>query len=227
MTLIRVNPESVQRYGSEAQSIFDGMHGSLVAHVNEVVAVRYFGPNAVAFKTECGRLAADFANRLHADMGAMADAVRTSTSNIAASLGGAPIVIRLDPRAIVPPTPQTVDYVDVDTAALDVLVPVIGQRFEALRQGLTDHLDRTRSHRLGGQRQARCGRCRQQLHRLGPQHLRRGRAVDRHLRPQPAPGRHRRRPLIASRTTAMPAGPPTGGVLPAAGRTAGRSAHPP
>ncbi len=145
MTLIRVNPESVQRYGSEAQSIFDGMHSSLVAHVNEVVAVRYFGPNAVAFKTECGRLAADFANRLHADMGAMADAVRTSTSNIAASLGGAPIVIRLDPRAIVPPTPQTVDYVDVDTAALDALVPVIGQRFEALRQGLTDHLARLRA----------------------------------------------------------------------------------
>ncbi len=145
MTLIRVNPESVQRYGSAAQSIFDGMHSSLVAHVNEVVAVRYFGPNAVAFKTECGRLAADFANRLHADMGAMADAVRTSTSNIAASLGGAPIVIRLDPRAIVPPAPQTVDYVDVDTAALDALVPVIGQRFEVLRQGLSDHLARLRA----------------------------------------------------------------------------------
>lgn len=145
MTLIRVNPESVQRYGAEAQSIFDGMHGALVGLVNEAVAVRYFGPNAVAFKTECGRLAADFANRLHADMGAMADAVRTSTSNIAASLGGSPIVIRLDPRAIVPPTPQAVDYVDVDTAALEALVPAIGQRFESLRQGLTDHLGRLQS----------------------------------------------------------------------------------
>ena len=145
MTLIRVNPESVQRYGHEAQNIFDGMHGSLVGLVDEVVAVRYFGPNAVSFKTECGRLAADFANRLHTDMGAMADAVRTSTSNIAASLGGAPIVIRLDARAIVPPTPQSVDYVDVDTAALESLIPVIDQRFEALRQGLTDHLGRLQS----------------------------------------------------------------------------------
>jgi len=142
MTLIRVNPESVQRYGHEAQSIFDAMHGSLVGLVNEVVAVRYFGPNAVAFKSECGRLATEFANRLHIDMAAMADAVRTSTSNIAAALGGAPVVIRLDPRSIVAPSPPVVDYVDVDTAALESLVPVVGDRFESLRQGLADHLGR-------------------------------------------------------------------------------------
>jgi hypothetical protein len=145
MTLIRVNPESVRSYGIEAQNIFDTMHSSLLGLVNEVVAVRYFGPNAVTFKTESGRLAAEFANRLHADMGAMAEAVRTSTSNIAASLGGAPIAIRLDPRPIVPPTPQSVDYVDVDTAALESLVPVIGNRFESLREGLASNLGRLRS----------------------------------------------------------------------------------
>ena len=49
MTLIRVNPESVRTYGREAQQAFESMHQSLVALVDEVVAVRYFGPNAVSF----------------------------------------------------------------------------------------------------------------------------------------------------------------------------------
>jgi hypothetical protein len=142
MTLIRVNPESVRRYGAEAQNTFDTMHASLVSMVNVLVGVRYFGPNAVAFKTECGQMSADFANRLHVDMAAMADAVRTSTTNIASSLGGAPIAIRIDPRPITPPTPQTVDYVDVDTAALEAILPVVRSRFDSLRTGLTGNLTR-------------------------------------------------------------------------------------
>lgn len=142
MTLIRVEPESVRAYGREAQAIFEQMHGALVALVDDVVAVRYFGPNAVAFKSECGRVAADFANRLHADMAAMADAVRRSTSNIAAALGGEPIVIRLDPKPITPPAPQAVAYVDVDTAALEAAVPAVSRHFSALRQGLSSHVAR-------------------------------------------------------------------------------------
>ena len=70
-------------------------------------------------------------------MQAMAEAVRTSTTNIAAALGGSPISIRLDPRPITPPAPAAVDFVDVDTAALEALVPVVVDRFESLRQGLT------------------------------------------------------------------------------------------
>jgi len=136
MTLIRVEPECIRRYGYTAQATFDEMHGSLVGLVNQVVAVRYFGPNAFTFKSEVGRLAADFANRLHLDMQAMAEAVRISTTNIAAALGGSPIAIRLDPRPITPPSPAAVDYVDVDTAALEALNPVVVERFEALRRGL-------------------------------------------------------------------------------------------
>jgi hypothetical protein len=113
------------------------MHGSLVQLVNQVVAVRYFGPNAYTFKAEVGRLAADFANRLHLDMQAMSEAVRTSTTNIAAALGGSPISIHLDPRPISPPSPAAVEYVDVDTAALEALNPLVADRFEALRQGLS------------------------------------------------------------------------------------------
>jgi hypothetical protein len=140
MTLIRVSPESVQAYGAEAQGIFEDMHTSLVNLVNDVVAVRYFGPNAVAFKSECGRVASDFATRLHADMGAMADVVRTSTSNIASALGGAPISIRIDARPITPPSPEFVDFVDVDTAALDGVLPVVAHHFNSLRQGLAANL---------------------------------------------------------------------------------------
>jgi hypothetical protein len=142
MTLIRVNPESVRGYGRDAQLIFEEIHASLVALVEGVVGVRYFGPNAVAFKSECGRVAADFATRLHADMAAMADAVRRSTSNIAAALGGEPITIHLDGRAIHPPTPTAVPYVDVDTAELEALVPVVSRHFTALGEALTSHLQR-------------------------------------------------------------------------------------
>ena len=64
MTHIRVNPESVQAYGRAAQAQFEQMHQSLVDLVNDVVNVQYFGPNAVAFKTECGQIAATFASAL-------------------------------------------------------------------------------------------------------------------------------------------------------------------
>ena len=140
MTLIRVEPESIRRYGYTAQAAFDGMHGALVELVNQVVAVRYFGPNAFAFKSEVGRLAGDFANRLHLDMQAMSEAVRVSTTNIAAALGGSPISIHLDPRPISPPSPLAVDYVDVDTTALEAIIPVVADRFETLRQGLATNL---------------------------------------------------------------------------------------
>ncbi len=140
MTLIRVNPESVRGYGTQAQSTFDTMTASLNQLTRDVVGVRYFGPNAVAFKTECGRLAAEFGNRLHLDMAAMADAVRRSTSNIAASLGGSPISITMTNQAITAPDAPVVDYVDVDTDALEALVPVVAGHFSAIRDGLARNL---------------------------------------------------------------------------------------
>jgi hypothetical protein len=142
MTLIRVNPASVLQYGREAQAAFDRMHQSLVGLVNDVVAVRYYGPNAVAFKSECGRLAADFAGRLHLDMAAMADAVRRSTSNVATALGGQPLHLGVDARPIHVPAPEVVDYVDVDTTALEAIVPVLVRRFGDLRDQLGHHFHR-------------------------------------------------------------------------------------
>jgi hypothetical protein len=142
MTLVRVNPASVHAYGTQAQAEFEAMTVSLDRLVGDVVAVRYFGPNAVSFKTECGRLAAEFGNKLHRDMAAMADAVRRSTSNIAASLGGQPISIAVSNTPIVPATPPTVDYVDVDTTALEAIVPVVASHFASIRDGLTRHFQK-------------------------------------------------------------------------------------
>lgn len=137
MTLIRVSPESVRSYGRQAQTQFDAMATSLDQLVREVVAVRYFGPNAVAFKTECGRLAAEFGTKLHADIGNMAEAIRRSTSNIAASLGGQPITISISNQPITPPSPAVVDYVDVDTSALEAVIPVLAGHFTTIRDGLS------------------------------------------------------------------------------------------
>jgi hypothetical protein len=137
MTLVRVNPESVRTYGVHAQAMFDDMTASLDRLARDVVGVRYFGPSAVAFKTECGRLAVDFGRRLHVDMSAMAEAVRRSTSNIVASLGGAPISISVSNRPISPPPPQVVEYVDVDTDALEAMIPVTAGHFGSIRNGLS------------------------------------------------------------------------------------------
>lgn len=140
MTIIRVNPQSVHDYGRGAQDKFATIHTELVALVNDVVAVRYFGPNAVSFKTQCGQIAADCANKLSADLGAIADAIKASTSNIAASLGGQPVIISVEGSTISPPSPQVVDYVDVDTSALSDAVPVVQAHFTAIKTALADHL---------------------------------------------------------------------------------------
>lgn len=142
MTVIRVNPQSVQQYGSDAQAKFDAIRSELVALVNAVTEVRYFGPNAVDFKTKSGQLAADFANKLNLDLGAIADAVRVSTSNIAASLGGAPVTISVNGSAIAPPAVATVDYVDVDTSALDSLRGVVDQKFATITSLFDAHLQK-------------------------------------------------------------------------------------
>jgi hypothetical protein len=145
MTVIRVEPASVEQYGRQAQATFDLMHRALSDMVRDVVTVRYSGPNAVAFKTDCGRLAVEFAGRFHADLATIADAVRISTSNIATALGGQAIHLRVDARPIVPPTPDVVEFVDVDTSALEALVPLVARCFAELRTQLSAHLEGLRA----------------------------------------------------------------------------------
>lgn len=142
MTVVRVNPQSVRAYGTDAQAKFDAIRNELVQLVNAVTEVRYFGPNAVDFKTKSGQLAADFANRLNQDLGAIADAVRVSTSNIAASLGGAPVSISVNGATISPPAVATVDYVDVDTSALDGLKSNVDRHFTTIAGLFDGHLQK-------------------------------------------------------------------------------------
>jgi hypothetical protein len=142
MTVIRVNPESVRAYGTDAQARFEAIRAELVSLVNAVTEVRYFGPNAVDFKTRSGQMAADFANKLTLDMGAIADAIRASTTNIASSLGGAPVVINVEGGTISPPAVQSVDYVDVDTTALEALKGVVDRHFSMIMDSFEQHLQR-------------------------------------------------------------------------------------
>lgn len=141
MSVIRVHPGSIQSYGRTASAQFEQMRSELEMLTREVVAVRYFGPNAQTFKTQTGQLAVEFANALVADMRGIADAIRSSTSSISAALGGDPIVIEFDGSPVtVPDVPVATDTVDVDTSALEALRPVITARFDVLRDALQAHL---------------------------------------------------------------------------------------
>jgi len=142
MTHIRVNPQSMTQYGNDATQIFSSMHNELTNLVDMVVTVQFFGPNAVDFKTRCGTLASDFARNLHRDISQMAEAVRVSVSNIQGSLGGATVNIAVEGKEITAPAVASVDYVDVDTTALEGLKPDVTAKFTALNGLLDDHLNR-------------------------------------------------------------------------------------
>ncbi len=145
MTVIRVEPSSVRAYGTDAQSKFDEIRGELQKLVTEVTEVRYFGPNAVDFKTKAGQMAAEFARNVNQDLASIAAAVSAATSNIAASLGGASIVISVNPSEITPPAVATVDYVDVDTSALDVLKGAVTTHFTQIDTLFQAHMSKLAS----------------------------------------------------------------------------------
>jgi uncharacterized protein YukE len=141
MSVIRVNPESIQSYSRSASQQFEHMRSELEALTRDVVAVRYFGPNAQNFKTQAGQLAVEFANALIADLRGIAEAIRASTSNISAALGGGAVVIEFDGSPVaVPDVPAATDTVDVDTSALEALRPVVTSRFSSLQEALQAHL---------------------------------------------------------------------------------------
>ncbi|CAN5572228.1 hypothetical protein BH24ACT5_BH24ACT5_21770 [soil metagenome] len=139
-TQIRVNPESVTSYGKAAQGHFDTISETLNQLVDDCINVHYFGGNAVKFKTQAGQMAADFGNAMSRDMGACADAIRQSTSNIAASLGGQPINIEVSNKPVKVGTPQADDGTsDVKTDALDTLIGTVTTRFDTIRDQVAQH----------------------------------------------------------------------------------------
>jgi hypothetical protein len=142
MTVVRVNPASVRQYGNSAETTFGEIRTELVNLVNQVTQVRYFGPNAVSFKTHSGQLASEFANKLNQDIAAISHAVKASTSAIANSLGGEPITIDVNVSPITPPGVESVDYVDVDTSALESLTGTVNGHFSRVSTLFDQHLQK-------------------------------------------------------------------------------------
>lgn len=141
MSVIRVDPASIRQYAAAAQSQFDAIHAELQGLVNDAVNVHYNGPNAVQFKTRCGQMAADFGRHIGQDLSRIADAVRSSTTGIATSLGGAPISIAVNASPIpVPPVPAGDGAVEIDTTGLDGLKPVVARHIGAITSELAAHL---------------------------------------------------------------------------------------
>ena len=141
MAVIRVNPQSIEAYSRTASQQFDQIRSELEALTRDVVAVRYFGPNAYDFKTQCGQLAVEFANALIMDLRGIADAVRASTTNISAALGGRTVNIEFDGSPVAAPdVPAADETVDIDTSALEALRPVVTSRFASLQEALQAHL---------------------------------------------------------------------------------------
>lgn len=139
MTIIHVSPQSVLAYGDRAREIFAAIIAALQDNVDALTAIRYQGPNAVSFKRQIGALSAQFGNELHRDIVAMVTAVHTATSNIAQSLGGAPLTIEIAGTTITIGEVAEVEFVDVDTTALAAGVTTVRSQFGALRAQLEAH----------------------------------------------------------------------------------------
>lgn len=139
MTLIKVDPTSVRKYGNDAQTIFGEIRARLQQLADDVVSVRYEGVNAASFKSKTGRIAEQFSMNLVKDMGSMAEAVRVSTTNIAGSLGGSPININVNGSPIAAHDVTAADTSEVDTSALDGLKSTITGHFTFVTNKLDEH----------------------------------------------------------------------------------------
>ncbi|MDE0805760.1 MAG: hypothetical protein OSA99_20850 [Acidimicrobiales bacterium] len=138
---VRVNPASVRSYGGSAQDTFGQIRTSLENLVRDAVSIEYYGPNAVDFKQKCGQISADLANALTTDMTAIADAVKTTTSNIAASLGGPPVDIQFNGSPInAPAVPAGDDSVGANLPALEGFKGTANSYFQAISEQFSSHL---------------------------------------------------------------------------------------
>lgn len=152
MAVIRVNPASIVQYASFATQQFERIRLDLQLLTQDAVTVRYFGPNAVGFKTEIGQIAVDFSRALLKDLGQIAEAVSLATSNIAHALGGAPVRIAVNGSPVAMPAVDAGDgAVDIDTAALEELKPSVARRLGTVDAALQEHLVRLEATDWQGQ----------------------------------------------------------------------------
>jgi hypothetical protein len=141
MSIIRVNPESIQSYAQQSTQCLQQARADLDLLVRAIVEVRYEGPNATKFKTDCANIAVQFSMSMIQSFQQIAAAVQSSTSNISSSLGGAVVSIAVDGSPIAAPAvPAATGIVDVDTSGLEALPPVVTQRIQAVRDQLDSNL---------------------------------------------------------------------------------------
>lgn len=139
-SLKRVDPGSVATYGPAANTHAGNVFSVLQGLLNDVVGVQYFGPNAFKFKTDAGKQADTFADAFMKDFINFAQSVASQTSNLAGSLGGGKINITVDVSKLNPPTPEVVDYVEVETTALTELIETVDRRFQSVKDELDSHV---------------------------------------------------------------------------------------
>jgi len=152
MAVIRVNPASIVQYASFATQQFEQIRLDLQLLTQDVVTVRYFGPNAGGFKTDIGHMAVDFSHALLKDLGLIAEAVSLATSNIAHALGGAPVRVAVNGAPVVMPAVDAGDgAVDIDTAALETLKPAVARRLDGVDGALQEHVARLEATDWQGQ----------------------------------------------------------------------------
>lgn len=145
MAVIRVNPESVRAYGATANQQLEAISRELTVLVSDAVGVRYQGPNAQSFKSECGRMCAELGSALNQDLQSIAQAVSSATSGIAGALGGAAVVVDVSGKPIaVPAVPAGDGTLDVDTSGLESLVGTVGNHLTVVDGALDDNLSALR-----------------------------------------------------------------------------------
>lgn len=159
MAVIKVDPASVKKYGQTAVEQFKGMSRQLSELVSAIMHVRYFGTNAREFKDKAGAMANEYSAALHSDMRNISQAVQTATSNISRSLGGTAIAVptpglqlspgRMDLHHPRVGSDHTVE--ELDTAALEGLIPLVHQRFNAIGELLDQHLHNLTATKWEGQ----------------------------------------------------------------------------
>ena len=139
---IKVEPESIKQYGKKAQQHFDKIRQDLQVMANTIENAPYQGDNAADFKNECAEMMAKFSKGFLEDLGAIAQSVRTTTTNIAQALGGQPIIIKVDGTPIKPQKRHSKDgkVQSVDTIALKSLPTILNTRFDSAKSELRNHL---------------------------------------------------------------------------------------
>jgi hypothetical protein len=141
MSFKRVDPASVASYAPKANEHIGNVYARLQELINAVVEVQYFGPNAFDFKIKAGTMTETFAEAFMKDFINFAQSIATATSNIAGALGSGKITVTVDPKKLDPPTPSSVEYVEVDTSKLSELAATtVPGRIDALTAELEAHV---------------------------------------------------------------------------------------